>query len=295
MAAAIKAHDTPALFKWLVSTLSFQGISDGVAEGFIKQHGQVDWNDVERSLDPDSKCPLLKSYWHFDRCGYRKDANTCSQPHLMQACGLPAFPLRNGRLNQTAFSLYLFIRDVADGDLIGWLETIMVDSGPGPAAQADALLDAFRGVFGVADKTASMVLSSILLGTARQNSIAFEVGSAFVVVDTLVHNFLHRTGVLGALAFDHPYGAGCYSARGCAQAIRLAAAHIDARVVDASLPRHFPRMVQHSLWRFCAEREFDICNGNRVKDGQPCANRFCCFSLVCKRIALPRSAKKLIK
>jgi hypothetical protein len=30
--------------------------------------------------------------------------------------------LRNGRLNQTAYCLYLFIRDIADGDLIGWID-----------------------------------------------------------------------------------------------------------------------------------------------------------------------------
>jgi hypothetical protein len=30
--------------------------------------------------------------------------------------------LRNGRLNQTAYSLFLFIRDIADGDLVGWID-----------------------------------------------------------------------------------------------------------------------------------------------------------------------------
>jgi hypothetical protein len=30
--------------------------------------------------------------------------------------------LRNGHRNQIAYSLYLFIRDVADGDLVGWID-----------------------------------------------------------------------------------------------------------------------------------------------------------------------------
>jgi len=30
--------------------------------------------------------------------------------------------MRNSRLNQTAYSLYLFVRDVADGDLVGWID-----------------------------------------------------------------------------------------------------------------------------------------------------------------------------
>jgi hypothetical protein len=35
---------------------------------------------------------------------------------------LPKHPLRNGRLNQTAYSLFLFIRDIADGDLVAWID-----------------------------------------------------------------------------------------------------------------------------------------------------------------------------
>jgi hypothetical protein len=30
--------------------------------------------------------------------------------------------LRNGRLNQTAYSLFLFVRDVANGDLVQWID-----------------------------------------------------------------------------------------------------------------------------------------------------------------------------
>ena len=32
---AVGDHDTPALFEWLIRTLSFQGISDTVASGYI--------------------------------------------------------------------------------------------------------------------------------------------------------------------------------------------------------------------------------------------------------------------
>ena len=40
---AIRDHDTPALFDWLIRTLSFQGISDTVAAGYIAEHGSVGW------------------------------------------------------------------------------------------------------------------------------------------------------------------------------------------------------------------------------------------------------------
>ena len=37
---AVKDHDTPALFDWLIEALSFQGISDSVASGYMARHGQ---------------------------------------------------------------------------------------------------------------------------------------------------------------------------------------------------------------------------------------------------------------
>ena len=44
-----------------------------------------------------------------------------------------------------------------------------------------------------------MALSSMLLGAGKQRPLWLEVGATFVAVDTLVHNFLHRTGILGRL------------------------------------------------------------------------------------------------
>jgi hypothetical protein len=35
---------------------------------------------------------------------------------------LPTHDLRNDHLNQAAYALYLFIRDIAEGDLIGWID-----------------------------------------------------------------------------------------------------------------------------------------------------------------------------
>jgi hypothetical protein len=64
-------------------------------------------------------CPKLNGYWRFDDFGYRKGANTCSEPHHIDACPLPRHQLRNGRLNQMAYSLYFFMRDVAGGDFVG--------------------------------------------------------------------------------------------------------------------------------------------------------------------------------
>jgi hypothetical protein len=60
-------------------------------------------------------CPKLKTYWHFHGCRYNKLGRTCAEPDHISRCPLPTHDLRNGRLNQTAYSLYLFVRDIADG------------------------------------------------------------------------------------------------------------------------------------------------------------------------------------
>jgi hypothetical protein len=112
--SAIKDHDTPALFDWLMAMLSYQGISDQVAHDYMDQHGRVTWHDIERALANNPSCSKLQSYWQFHGCRYHKTSHTCAEPDHIAHCPLPTHTLRNGRLNQTAYSLYLFIRDVAD-------------------------------------------------------------------------------------------------------------------------------------------------------------------------------------
>ena len=43
-------------------------------------------------------------------------------PGHFDVCALPRHPLRNGHLNQMAYSLFLFMRDVADDDFVGWID-----------------------------------------------------------------------------------------------------------------------------------------------------------------------------
>src|SRR5947208_3305001 len=54
--AAIERRDTPVLFNWLMRALSFQGIADRVADGFIREHGNVEWSDVLRNLAQSPGC-----------------------------------------------------------------------------------------------------------------------------------------------------------------------------------------------------------------------------------------------
>jgi len=294
---AVRDHDTAALFDWLIKVLSFQGISDSVASGYMAQYGSVRWSDIAEALSRSPSCPKLGGYWRFYDCRYQKGSDTCAEPGHFDACPLPRHPLRNGRLNQMAYSLFLFMRDVADDDFVGWIDEQLggVDYQPPErlAALREAIIGPLRNVYGVADKVLAMAMSNLLLSAGNRKPLWLEVGATFVAVDTLVHNFLHRTGILRRLCADHPYGARCYQPGGCAGIINLLATHIDARQFNPAFPSTFPRFVQSAIWRYCAANGLDVCNGNRIDDNAPCDNEHCQLFRRCDRIALRTERGKI--
>jgi hypothetical protein len=91
-----------------------------------------------------------------------------------------------------------------------------------------------------------------------------------IAVDTLIHNFLHRTGILSSCGKPHGYGVACYGQDGCADIIKNLSKLIDARTFNRQFPRNFPGFVQHAIWRFCAADGLDLCNGNRIDDRNSC-------------------------
>jgi hypothetical protein len=76
---------------------------------------------VWRSYTPATSCGTLRSYWRYGGCGYHKGSYTCSEPDHIDTCSVRRPRLRNGRLSQTAFSLFLFVRDIM-GWRSHWLE-----------------------------------------------------------------------------------------------------------------------------------------------------------------------------
>ena len=294
---AIRDHDTPALFDWLIEILSFQGISDSVASGYMAQHGTVRWSDINEALSRTPSCPKLGGYWQFYGCQYQKGSNACSELDHIGACPLPRHPLRNGRLNQMAYSLFLFMRDVAKDDFVGWIDrqlgAVDFQSPDRLGVLREAIIGPLRNVYGVADKVLAMAMSSLLLSAGRRRPLWLEVGATFVAVDTLVHNFLHRTGILQRLSANHPYGDRCYGSGGCAGILGQLAAHIDARQFNPAFPTTFPRFVQSAIWGYCAENGLDICNGNRIDDDTRCDNAHCQLFRRCDRIALRTVGEKI--
>src|SRR3954452_6692424 len=112
--AAGRRRHTPVVFDWLIDALSYQGVSDSIAYGYMEQHGRVRWHDLAAALGEKPSCPKLSCYWAFEGCGYQKGSGSCGNPEHRSGCPLPRHDLRNGRLNQTACSLFLFMRDLAD-------------------------------------------------------------------------------------------------------------------------------------------------------------------------------------
>src|ERR1700732_1553542 len=141
----------------LMAALSYQGIADQVAYDYMERHGRAEWRDIDQKLSQGVSCPKLKSYWHFHGCRYEQGRRTCAAPEHIGCCPLPSHDLRNGHLNQAAYSLFLFIRDIADGDLIRWIDAQRqaAHSPPGPdrlTRRAAALLEPMREIYGVSDK-----------------------------------------------------------------------------------------------------------------------------------------------
>ena len=68
--------------------------------------------------------------------------------------------------------------------------------------------------------------------------------------------------------------------------IQTVAERIDASQFNPRFPKVFPRFVQHTIWRYCAENGLDVCNGNQINDD----NIYCRVYAGCDRVALRTNA-----
>jgi hypothetical protein len=289
LSTAIETGHTPKLFDAILPAFSYQGISDTVAREYMRRNGSATWAQISRSLASNPTCPRLKTYWHYHQCRYDKGSGTCAEPDHVAHCPVPRHRLRNGRLNQTAYSFFLFIRDLVGRDFVGWIDRQLASISATPTDSTfdhqlqEALIGPMRHVYGVSDKILAMTLSEILMSASSNRPLWLRAGRAMIAIDTLVHNFLHRTGILAACGGDHAYGAACYRAGGCADVLRTVAQLVDARRFNPAFPRAFPRFVQHAIWQYCAADGLNICNGNQIDDRKPCQSRCCEIFKTCGR------------
>jgi len=273
---ALLRRDTGIIYAWLAHTFSFQGVSDRVAVEYARRNGSPDWTTMAADLGPGPDCPKLRSFWHYDRCDYSKSRGTCTRPDKISGCPVPRMRLRNGRLNITSWSLFLFVKDVADGDLVGWLrKRIRRQPGIQRTIQQDRdqLLIPLGGVTGVSNKLLSMALADLLLAAPPRWRGWNRLGGSLIVIDSLVHNNLARTGILKRYRAEHRLGPACYQPRGCADVIDRVALSLGVS----------PRGATHAVWRYCALDGFNICNGNRINDLKRCKNIYCRLYGICDR------------
>jgi hypothetical protein len=146
--------------------------------------------------------------------------------------------------------------------------------------RTESLIGPLRNVYGVSDKILTMALSELLIGSGRPTWV--EVGQDMIAVDTLVHNFLHRTGIIDERGTPHAFGVQCYREKGCADILGAMAEQIDASRFNPAYPRCFPRWVQHAVFWFCAADGLAICNGNRLDDRKACDFRHCQLYGICE-------------
>jgi hypothetical protein len=79
--------------------------------------------------------------------------------------------------------LYLFIRDVAGGDLVGWIDrrlnTTATQAGPDRLARMRAaLMEPLKEVHGVSDKVLMMALSNLFLGAPGHGTVGSKSAAA---------------------------------------------------------------------------------------------------------------------
>ena len=138
-----------------------------------------------------------------------------------------------------------------------------------------ALIEPLRDIYGGSDKVLMMAFSCILISASLEKPLWTEAGCSMIAIDTLLHNFLHRTGILRERDAEHHYGSACYDDGGCAEILEHISQRIDARRFNRDFPSHFPRFVQHAIWRYCSQQGLNICNGNRIDDRIACQNDHC--------------------
>jgi hypothetical protein len=264
-------HKSIRLYQYLAEAFLLAGGGDQSNLAYYsKQQRKPTFNRIRQALTT-AQCPKLSGFDAFKGCGYRKTGHQCNEPAFLGTCPVPAFDMKRGPLNQMAFSLYFFLRDVAQRDFYAYV-TEHFRQGELAAGAVNDRLQSFVGkvtaIANVGPKLAHMALSGLFL-TRYPDWDYREVGLRMVAIDSLVHNFLHRTGILANYQSEHVYGPRCYSQTGCFGVIQDLAHHIDCREFDPSLPAHFPRFIQHHIWAYGAKDGENICNLNKCKPGQP--------------------------
>lgn len=181
--------------------------------------------------------------------------------------------MKRGNLNQMVFSLFLFLRDVGYNDFYNFIRREFQEKDQKKVGDQDkAFLAQFGQVYHVGPKLIDMGFSHLFF-TRIPGWDYQEIGAEMVANDTLVDNFLARTGTLDEYKRPHKYGLACHTQKGFVGVIEEIAQEIDCRKYNPNYPAYFLRLVQLYIRAYCSMNGENICNGNKCKEGRP--NRDC--------------------
>jgi hypothetical protein len=269
-----KATKSIKLYQFLMEAFLYTGGSDqSNYSHYRKQKVKPSFNRIKKALLA-AECPKLVSFDSYIDCGYRKTARTCNKPDLLETCPLPKFDMKRGGLNQMVFSLYFFLRDICQNDFYQFVKDHFDQGKQQVKERVQGFIETFSQVYNVGPKLVDMAFSHLFF-TQYLGWDYRAVGAEMVAIDTLVHNFLQRTGTLDEYKKPHKYGVACHTQKGCLGAIEEIAQEIDCREYNPNYPTYFPRLVQLYIWAYCSVPGENICNGNKCKEGKP--NRECDF------------------
>ena len=104
-------------------------------------------------------------------------------------------------------------------------ETVACQSHRAQSPHSTSLKDDNVGcrTYGVSDKVLSMSFANLLLAGDADRERWKVAGAGMIAIDTLVHNWLHRSGILKHMVAEHAYGSQCYGTHGCASIITTVA------------------------------------------------------------------------
>lgn len=287
------------VYDFFLKSFNYQGVSDKIARSYMEKHPLPTYSEIETWLKDGYGCPKLKDFDSYIECGFNKKHNSCHNNELYSSCPVPEPEMRKGTLNQTAFSLFFFLRDICKRDIVGYFDECLNKNPDNPNdvnEMRDKAISEIDKILGVGKKLAHMVLSDFLIAVGKDKDFPktswYATGRSMIVIDTLVHNFLHRTGILKQYNAIHSYGdASCYGENGCFKVLEQISKDIDCQVINGHLPRYYPRFIQYSIWHHCAEGKGNICNGRNINDKDRCIKKNkteCCVAKICEKLPLKK-------
>lgn len=260
------------LYRFFLDAFKYVGGSNLVNEKVWEEmNPKPTYHRIRNELGS-AECPKLESFDQFDRCGYSKSqkdsGKPCTMPRFFNECPLPQYDMKNGKLNQMVFSTYLFLKDRCQGDFPGFIKEIFGTPQQVEKleeeelnARVKTLENEMCRIFNVGPKLINMTMSSLFYAKTGKWNYR-RVFPQMAAVDSLVHEFLHRTGTLKLFGREHKYGEKvCHSPEGCVGVINDIARQIDCRRYNKDYPEYYPRMVQVCIWKFCTES----CNQKNCK------------------------------